>query len=308
MKVKQKFCLLTNDVETTSLWFNSLRPETGFKVWKDGMPILLDIYEKYNIKTTFFFCMDIVKIYPDVVKMIIPYGHEVASHGYSHDVNEAFDTLPFDKQLQHLRLSKKILEDISGQEVVSFRAPALRVNKFTAMALAEAGYKNDSSIPSQRFDFFLSFGSVKKLKWILAPRKPYRTKPDDLAKKGDGSIFEIPLSACLFPFMGTTLRMMPRVTRIQSQILNYETNLTGKPVVFNIHPNEFIDESITPRIITRRSDNYVTYLLKDIIRSNLKLKNIGPPAIPLFMNLIDFYREQQYSFTTIKEYSLTLNK
>jgi peptidoglycan/xylan/chitin deacetylase (PgdA/CDA1 family) len=252
--------------------------------------------------------MDIVKIYPDVVKMIIPYGHEVASHGYSHDVNEAFDTLPFDKQLQHLRLSKKILEDISGQEVVSFRAPALRVNKFTAMALAEAGYKNDSSIPSQRFDFFLSFGSVKKLKWILAPRKPYRTKPDDLAKKGDGSIFEIPLSACLFPFMGTTLRMMPRVTRIQSQILNYETNLTGKPVVFNIHPNEFIDESITPRIITRRSDNYVTYLLKDIIRSNLKLKNIGPPAIPLFMNLIDFYREQQYSFTTIKEYSLTLNK
>ena len=49
-----KYCLLTNDVETTSIWFNALRDETGFKVLNEGMPILLSLYEKHGIKTTFF--------------------------------------------------------------------------------------------------------------------------------------------------------------------------------------------------------------------------------------------------------------
>ena len=80
-----KYCLLTNDVETTSIWFNSLRDKTGLKVLQEGMPILLDLYEKYNIKSTFFFTGYIAKLYPRLVKMILPYGHEVGSHGLSHE-------------------------------------------------------------------------------------------------------------------------------------------------------------------------------------------------------------------------------
>ena len=33
-----KYCLLTNDVETTSIWHNDLRDSTGYKVYKEGMP------------------------------------------------------------------------------------------------------------------------------------------------------------------------------------------------------------------------------------------------------------------------------
>lgn len=306
MKNEKKFCLITNDVETTSIYFNGLRPETGYKVWKEGMPLLLDLYARYNIMSTFFFCMDIVKLYPDVVKMIIPYGHEVASHGYSHEVHEAFDTMPYEKQLQHLVLSKKILEDISGHEVVSFRAPALRFNKNTPSALMEAGYKIDSSVPSQRFDFFLSFGSFNKLKWILAPRKPYRTHFNDLTKKGAGSIIEIPLSASLFPYIGTTMRLMPGLTKIQRYILHLESCITQKPVVFDIHPNEFIDESSQTRTIEHRANNIITYFFADLIRSHLKVKNLGSKAVLLFTDFLDFYCKQQYCFTTIKDYTSKL--
>ena len=298
-----KYCLLTNDVETTSVYFNSLRPETGYKVWKEGMPALLDLYAKYNVRSTFFFCIDIVKLFPDIVKMVIPYGHEVASHGYSHEVNDAFDTMPYDKQLQDLILSKKILEDISGHEVISFRAPALRINKSTPAALAEAGYKIDSSVPSQRFDFFLSFGSVNKLKWIIAPRKPYRTHQYDLTKRGNGTIVEIPLSAIIFPYVGTTMRLMPRITRIQRYLLNLETGLTHKPMVFDIHPNEFIDESSSPRTIERRTKNVITYLFADLIRSHLKVKNLGPPTVPLYTEMLDFYSRKEYCFETIKDFT-----
>ena len=49
------YVIITNDVETTSIWHNKLRDETGYKVLKEGMPLLLDLYQKYNIKSTFFF-------------------------------------------------------------------------------------------------------------------------------------------------------------------------------------------------------------------------------------------------------------
>jgi peptidoglycan-N-acetylglucosamine deacetylase len=302
-----KYCLITNDVETTSIYFNRLRPETGHKVWKEGMPLLLDLYAKYNIKSTFFFCIDIVKLYPEIVKMVVPFGHEVASHGYSHEVLETFDNMSYDKQLEHLILSKKILEDISGQEVISFRAPALRVNENTPAALVEAGFKIDSSVPSQRFDFFLSFGSISKLKWILAPRQPYRTHHSNLAKKGAGAIIEIPLSASIFPYIGTTLRLMPRVTKIQRYLLHFETGITHKPLVFDIHPNEFIDEYLQPRKIQRRTNNILSYLFADLIRSHLKVKNLGSKALPLFTDFLDFYCKQQYCFATIKDYYSKLN-
>lgn len=300
--LKSKYCLLTNDVETTSIWFNSLRDETGLKVVKEGMPILLDLYAKYEIKSTFFFTGYIAQKYPEIVKMILPYGHEIGSHGYSHKVENAFDVLSFEKQVTYLNMSKSILEDISGESIISFRAPALRVNKFTPLALVKTGFIIDSSVPSQRFDMFLSHGNIKKIKWIFAPRKPYYTKLDNLCKKGDSTIIEVPLSATFFPYVGTTMRMFPLLTKIQRNIIHKESLYTQKPIVFDIHPNEFIDESNIKRIISRRSNNYISYLMADLIRSKLKIKNLGPKAIILYEDEILFYFKRNYKFTTLKDY------
>ena len=48
-----QYCLFTTDVETTSIWFNALRDETGLKVLQEGMPLLLDIYAQHGVRTTF---------------------------------------------------------------------------------------------------------------------------------------------------------------------------------------------------------------------------------------------------------------
>ncbi|HPD54281.1 MAG TPA: hypothetical protein PLI08_10075, partial [Bacteroidia bacterium] len=64
----KKYCLLTNDVETHSIWFNTLRDETGEKVRDEGMPILLDIYKKFGVKSTFYFVGDMVVKFPEVVR------------------------------------------------------------------------------------------------------------------------------------------------------------------------------------------------------------------------------------------------
>lgn len=295
-------CLLTNDVETQSIWFNCLRDETARNVLNQGMPRLLDIYAKNSIHSTFFFTGYIAKKFPELVKMIQPAGHEVACHGFTHEITRAFDLLTYEEQVEHLSKSKKILEDISGQEVIAFRAPALRVNRFTPVALNEAGFRIDSSVASQRFDMFLSFGGVEKLKRLTAPRRPYKTDPQNLYKRGVGPVVEVPLTAFLFPYVGTTLRIFPRLTRFQRMLCHLESSVTGKPVVFDIHPNEFLDEGTGGRIISRRSQGFLAYLLKDLLRSKLKVRNLGAKAIPLYTAELEFYVRKRYQFLTIAQY------
>ncbi|MDV7400860.1 polysaccharide deacetylase family protein, partial [Arthrospira platensis SPKY1] len=98
-----------------------------------GMPRLLDLYDKYNVKATFFYTGYIAKLKPEVVKMAYERGHEVASHGLSHIVENAFDVMPINKQIRHLKTSKDIIEDIIGDRIISFRAPAARVQQNTAL-------------------------------------------------------------------------------------------------------------------------------------------------------------------------------
>ena len=303
----KKFCLLTNDVETTSIWHNSLRDETGIKVYKEGMPKLLDLYEKYNIKSTFFFTGYIAKLIPEVVKMVIPNGHEVGSHGMSHERIDGFDLMTIDNQILNLKTSKKILEDITGNEVVSFRAPALRVSKNTVIALEESEYLIDSSIASQRFDMFMSFGGLKKLNWLFAPRLPYRASKKSIFKKGYSNIVEVPLSASFIPYVGTTLRIFPWISKYQRRILSLESSLIGKPIVFDVHPNEFIDESMEKREKKKRASNLFLSFFQDYLRSKLKAKNLGDSGIKLYEREINSFQKQNFKFTTIKNYVNKIN-
>ncbi len=266
------------------------------------MPLLLEAYEKFNVKATFYFNGDIARIYPDVVKMVIPYGHEVASHGWIHESNQAFDVLSYDQQVDHLKRSKELLENISQQEVISFRAPALRVNEHTPRALAATGFKTDSSVAPQRIDMFLSFGAKKKLKWLTAPRSAYFTYPNDLSRSGSGPVFEIPVNSFFLPYAGTIMRISPSLARFVRCGLNMECKITGRPVVFLFHPNELIEEEIGISKVQRRAKNYFAYLLGDKLRYHLKLKNLGKKALPLLEEQLRYLQRKGYTFITVREY------
>jgi peptidoglycan-N-acetylglucosamine deacetylase len=300
--MNKKKCLLTNDVETTSVLNHRLDDKTAEFVLKEGIPRLLELYAKYNVKATFFYTAHIAKLVPEVVRMVLPFGHEVGSHGYTHEVNQAFDLLSFDKQKEHLTKSKKILEDISGEEVISFRAPAARVNQNTVKALIETGFKVDSSISSQRLDMFMSFGALKKLNWLTAPRLPYFTDQHNIFKKGDSELLEIPISAIGFPYIGTFMRIAPALNRITRKMLWLETKCNQRPFVFLTHPNEFIDEDRDYENIERRAKNYFSYLLGDVLRHKLKVRNLGAKALPIFEKELMFFKKKQFDFITCKKF------
>jgi len=98
------------------------------------------------------------------------------------------------------------------------------------------------------------------------------------------------------------MRIMPGITKAQQKLLHLESLTNGKPVVFVIHPNEFIDESDQPRAIKRRSANPIAYLLSDLVRAKLKVKNLGEKAVPIYERLISWYAEAGYEFMTMGEY------
>lgn len=298
---KDKFCLITNDVETTSILNHKLRDKTGEYVLNQGMPRLLDLYDRYGVKATFFFTGHIATLYPQVVKMAYDRGHEVGSHGLTHEVSQAFDVLTPDEQLSHLRQSKQILEDIIGDEVISFRAPAARVDEKFPQIMKEAGFKVDSSVASQRLDMFFSFGALKKLHWITAPRKAYLVNEENIFKKGDSEVMEVPISAMGFPYIGTFMRIAPGLNRMTRQLLYWETLCNGRQFVFLTHPNEFIDEDWEGGKIQRRASNYFSYLMGDVLRHKLKVKNLGEKALPIFERELEFFHKKEFNFLTCKE-------
>lgn len=209
-----KVVCITNDVEATSIYGEAYREDIANNVTEVALPALLALYRKYKVKLPFF-VWHRIKNYPQIIEMFQADGHEVACHGYTHESNEAFDMLSYKEQLDHQKRSKNILDALSNEEVISFRAPALRVNEYTPNALNEAGFIIDSSVASQRLDAFMSLGSKRKLQL-------YETANDNLARKGSSNITEVPVSAFGLPYIRTLMRVSPFLNRIARRLIMME--------------------------------------------------------------------------------------
>lgn len=97
-------------------------------------------------KATFFVLGWVAERYPILVKEIKARGHEVASHGCNHQIISAMSPEQFREDIHK---SKSILEDLTGDAVIGYRAPNYSMGDQQLWALeilAEEGYQYDSSI------------------------------------------------------------------------------------------------------------------------------------------------------------------
>jgi len=292
--------MMTIDVECFSIPLNRCDNDTGREVYEAGLPRLLGLLARHDVQGTFYFTGKMAEMFPEAIELVMGYGHEIGCHGYDHSPEKAFDLLSYDEQLKELRKAKTVIEGVAGR-IESFRAPMLRINEDTVRALEEAGFKTDSSVASQRFDGPLTFGAKRKLKWLYAPRKPYMISYDSVVKSGSSNILEIPISAAIFPFIGTTMRISPFITKILQKYLYHESKKTGKPIVFLFHPNECLDIG-NEIVTTRRTSNPVEYLFADVIRHKLKLKNLGLASLKLLGEVITSAKEFGFEFVSVMEY------
>ncbi len=202
---------------------------------------LLTLFDEVNVQGTFFILGWIADRYPALVRRIASAGHEIACHGYWHQL--VYNQTP-EEFAGDISSSREAIHNACGVEVTTYRAPSFSIvprSRWALGILAEQGFTVDSSIfPLAGHD---RYGDS------TAPRCIHTIETDH------GDITEFPPTAgrigkMPIPIGGGYFRFFPRsFTRIA---INQVRKKSG-PAMFYIHPWEIDPDQ--PRIhgISRKS-------------------------------------------------------
>lgn len=145
---------------------------------------ILALFDEQGVKATFFTLGWVAERWPQLIRRLVEAGHELASHGFEHRRVTQQTAPEFHADVER---TKKLLEDLSGQKVLGYRAASYSIaagNLWALDVLAETGHSYSSSIYPVHHDLY---GMPE------APRFAFRVR--------EGGILEVPV---------TTVRMMGR--------------------------------------------------------------------------------------------------
>lgn len=197
---------------------------------------LLDIFVEREVRATFFVLGWVAERCPALVRSIADLGHEVACHGYSHQLIYNQTPAVFREET---RRAKACLEDQAQRPVLGYRAASYSVTKRSLWALdilAELEFEYDSSIFPIHHD---RYGIAD------SPRWPHRV----ITPNGSALIEFPPSTASILGYRwpvagGGYFRLYPyRLTRFALAGLN---GREGRPFIFYVHPWEI--DPAQPRI------------------------------------------------------------
>lgn len=269
---------------------------------KKGVPILLDIFDKHNVKGTFFFTGESAKENPAQAKMVAESSSEVGCHSLYHEtVGDELFPLPGIKPLlphevfPRIELATQWVEEHSGVRPVSFRCPRLWSSTAVVNSLEKLGYLCDASYPMYFYREQFS---------------PYHPSSSDWTKKGDMKLIEIPNFADmvmrsedsplerdrdqwpLFRTKGADYLM----GKIKGFMEFTRERAIPQVICLYIHPWEFIpakkeyyfgEATVIP-------DEFITY-------------GCGDLAIREMNKLIELLKKEDVSFVTAKELAESFN-
>jgi peptidoglycan/xylan/chitin deacetylase (PgdA/CDA1 family) len=196
------YVVFSCDLELDPPWnTGSWESRTSYGLEK-GLPILIQLLEKYDIKATFFSEAVLAELRPDIIVALKRKGHEIGCHGYAHESYGGHyqldppapspKLLTVDEKKSKIFSAKEKLEDTVNSSIRSFRAPFLHVDNGTLSILDEAGFLIDSSLPNTLL------GKLSK---------PYHPLKKNLFIEGEGNrrsdrmrkLVEIPVSVNMRP-------------------------------------------------------------------------------------------------------------
>jgi len=222
---------------------------------------LLDRLGAAGSAATFFVLGWVAERHPSLIRAIRNAGHEIASHGYGHQVLTALTPEQFRVDV---RRSKAILEDVSGEPVRGYRAPSFTIMEETLWALrilVEEGYAYDSSIFPIWHDRYGIPGANPYCHRLVTSSGPIWEIPPSTATLGG---MRLPVAGGgyfrLWPY-GLLRRWLRRIER------------DGHPLVVYLHPWEIDPDQprVKGPVLSRcrhylnlsKTENRLVRLLKD---------------------------------------------
>ncbi|MBP2652117.1 MAG: hypothetical protein H6Q74_2942 [Firmicutes bacterium] len=159
-----------------------------------GLDRLLDVFEAFKIKATFFVPGKVAEIYKSYMQKIVLRGHEIAHHGYEH---ENYALLPVNEQRAAIEKGIKLIKENCGVIPAGFRAPEGELTLETLAIAKELGFKYSSSLSNDD--------------------RPYLIKLND----HNDTILEIPVHWALFDFPYFAFNYRPAFPVGQGRIASY---------------------------------------------------------------------------------------
>jgi polysaccharide deacetylase family protein (PEP-CTERM system associated) len=239
--------LLSVDVED---WFQveNLKQAIDKESWDKNISrvernvnLILELLNEKGTKATFFILGWIAERHPLLVKKIHDEGHEIACHGYGHDL---ISNLTHEKFQQDVFATKCILENLIGEKVIGYRAPNFSITDWSIDILISLGFKYDSSlfpivghsrygklknvtVPNKAifelkdgfYQVMLSYLNVGKFKIPWAGGLYFRAIPYNIFKKG---IDRITRQKGLYVFYIHPWEFDPEQPKVNNIKLNYK--------------------------------------------------------------------------------------
>ncbi|MGB7925101.1 MAG: XrtA system polysaccharide deacetylase [Pyrinomonadaceae bacterium] len=241
-----------------------------------GFYTIFDLLEEHDAKATFFTLGWVAKKYPQLIKELANAGHELGSHSYSH---EKVYNQTCDKFRAEVRLTKEIIENITGQKVRTHRSPFFSITSQSLWALevlAEEGYEIDCSI-----------SPIKTWRYGIS------TCPDSIFRIAEINMIEFPASKFRFlsknwAIGGAYFRLFP-----YSFTANGIKQRTQKQqcTMFYVHPWEYDPEH--PRVKFERKAMITHYTNLNKTPGNTK-KLLKQFEFDIVSNVTRNYEQQRH--------------
>jgi polysaccharide deacetylase family protein (PEP-CTERM system associated) len=187
---------------------------------------ILDMLDEHEAHATFFMLGWVGERYPGLARRIVARGHELASHGYGHQLVSTLTRREFSEDISR---AKRLLEDVAGVPVQGYRAPSFSIGKDNLWALeclTEAGYRYSSSIYPFQSDHYGMPDAPRFAHYPAAGRGLLELPPTTVR------LFNRNLPAA----GGGYFRLLPY--GLSRWCLNRVNTVDGKPCIFYFHPWE----------------------------------------------------------------------
>jgi peptidoglycan/xylan/chitin deacetylase (PgdA/CDA1 family) len=149
----------------------------------------VNLFAKYNIKTSWFVPGHSIETFPDQTRMIVEAGHEIGAHCYSHE-----NPIAMTPQQEEDVLLKSIdlITQVAGKRPVGYVAPWWEFSNITNELLLKHGFTYDHSLMHNDFHpYYVRVGD----KWTnIDYTKPAAEWMKPLQRGEETNLIEIPAS------------------------------------------------------------------------------------------------------------------
>lgn len=108
-----------------------------------AVPRLVEMARRQEIKMTFFMPGWAIENYPHAAELVVESGHELAHHGYIHEMPNEQSA---EDELHWLMRGIEIIEGVTGKRPVGYRAPWFKYSDITTDLLIQEGFLYDASL------------------------------------------------------------------------------------------------------------------------------------------------------------------